>query len=99
MAYVIVYLVKGQLPWQGIAIHPSQVHHDEVLKLKQVAMAKTLCEGMPQPFVKFIQHIQSLDFEDKLDYWYLCSLLVQCVLPLNQMSPTTQTEPLLVTGQ
>jgi len=62
-------------------------------------MAKTLCEGMPQPFVKFIQHIQSLDFEDKPDYWYLRSLLAQCVLPLNQMSPTTQTEPLLVTGQ
>ncbi len=99
LAYVIVYLVKGRLPWQGVAIHPGQVHHDEVLKLKQVATAKTLCEGMPQPFVEFIQHIQSLDFEDKPDYRYLRSLLAQCVLPLNQMSPTTQTEPLLVTGQ
>jgi hypothetical protein len=98
LVYVIVYLVKGQLPWQGIAVHPGQVHHDEVLKLKKATMAKTLCKGLLQPFIKFIQHIQSLGFEDKPDYRYLHSLLVQCILALNQMPLTTQTEPLLVTG-
>ncbi|KAN0121035.1 Protein kinase-like domain containing protein [Russula decolorans] len=99
LAYAIVYLVKGRLPWQGIAVHPGQVHHDEVLKLKQVTTAKTLCKGLPQPFIEFIQHIRSLGFEDKPDYRYLHSLLTQCILPLNQMPPTTWTEPLLVTGQ
>jgi serine/threonine protein kinase len=99
LAYVIVYLVKGRLPWQGIAVHPSQVHHDEALKLKQVATAKTLCKGLPRPFIKFIQHIWSLGFKDKPDYRYLHSLLAQCILPLNLTPPTTRTEPLLVTGQ
>jgi serine/threonine protein kinase len=99
LAYTIVYLVKGRLPWQGVAIRPGQVHHNEVLKLKQATTAKTLSEGMPQPFVQFIQHIHSLDFEDEPDYRYLHSLLTQCVLPPNQMLPPTQTEPLLVTGQ
>jgi serine/threonine protein kinase len=99
LAYAIVYLVKGRLPWQGIAVHPGQVHHDEVLKLKQVTTAKTLCKGLPQPFIEFIQHIWSLGFEDKPDYRYLHSLLTQCILLLNQMPPTTWTEPLLVTGQ
>lgn len=99
LAYVIVYLVKGRLPWQGIAIRPGQVLYDEVLKSKQVTTAKTLCEGLPQPFINFIQHVRSLGFEDKPDYRYLHSLLAQCILPLNQMPPTTRTEPLLVTGQ
>src|SRR5712692_330354 len=99
LAYIIVYLVKGQLPWQGITVHPSQVHHDEVLRLKQATTAKTLCKGLPQLFIKFIQHIWSLGFKDKPDYWYLHSLLVQYILALNQMPLTTQTEPLLVTGQ
>jgi hypothetical protein len=104
LAYAIVYLVKGRLPWQGIAVHPGQVHpgqvhHDKVLKLKQATTAKTLCKGLPQPFIKFIQHIRSLSFEDKPDYRYLHSLLTQCILPLNQTPPTTWTEPLLVTGQ
>src|SRR5260370_34864034 len=99
LAYIIVYLVKGQLPWQGIAVHPGQVHHDEVLRLNQVTIATTLCKGLPQLFIKFIQHIRSLGFEDKPDYWYLHSLLAQCILVLNQTPPTTWTEPLLVTGQ
>ncbi|KAN0107719.1 CK1/CK1 protein kinase [Russula decolorans] len=88
LVYAIVYLVKGRLPWQGIAVHPGQVHHDEVLKLKQVTTAKTLCKAHTVP-----------GFEDKPDYRYLHSLLTQCILPLNQMPPTTWTEPLLVTGQ
>src|SRR5258708_14768772 len=99
LAYVIVYLVKGWLPWQGIAVHPDQVHHDEVLRLKQVTTAKTLCKGLPQPFIKFIQHIRSLGFEDKPYYRYLHSLLAQCILVLNQTPLTTWTKPLLVTGQ
>lgn len=99
LAYVIVYLVKGWLPWQGIAVHPGQVHHDEVLKLKQETAVDTLCKGLPQPFIKFIQHIRSLGFEDKPDYPYLHALLAQCILPLNQTLLTTPTEPLLVTGQ
>ena len=93
LAYVIIYLVKGRLPWQSIAVHPGQVHHDEVLKLKQGTTAKTLCKGLPQPFIKFIQHIRSLGFDDKPDYWYLHSLLAQCILLLNQTQLTTSTEP------
>jgi len=99
LAYIIVYLVKGRLPWQGIAVGPGQVHHEEVLKLKQVATAKTLCKGLPQPFIKFFQYIRSLGFEDKPDYRYLHSLLAQCIESLNQTPPTTRSEPLLVTGQ
>src|SRR5260370_38158212 len=99
LAYIIVYLVKGWLPWQGIAVHPSQVHHDKVLRLKQATTAKTLCKGLPQPFIKFIQHIWSLGFDYKPDYWYLHSLLAQCILALNHTPQTTQTKPLLVTGQ
>src|SRR5258707_13987768 len=47
LAYIIVYLVKGWLPWQGIAVHPDQVHHDEVLRLQQPTTAKTLCKVLP----------------------------------------------------
>ena len=93
LAYAIIYLVKGQLPWQGIAVRPGQVHYDEVLKLKQETPAKILCKGLPQPFIKFIRHIRSLGFEDEPDYRYLHSLLAQCILPLNQMPLATLTKP------
>ncbi len=80
LLYTVVYLVKGSLPWQGIAVQPGQVHRDKVLRIKQVTTAKALCKGLPQPFIKFIQHIRSLGFKDELDYQHLRDILTQCVL-------------------
>ena len=81
--YTIVYLAKGGLPWQGIAVQPGRVHHNEILRIKQVTTAEALCKGLPQPFIKFIQHVWSLCFEDKLDYQCLRDVLIQCVHTLS----------------
>ena len=81
LVYVIVYLVKGSLPWQGITVQPGQIHQDEVLRVKQATTIKALCEGLPQPFVEFVEHIRCLGFRDKPDYYFLRSILDKCTLP------------------
>jgi hypothetical protein len=90
LVYVIIYLAKGSLPWQGITVQPGQSHQDEVLKLKQATTVNALCEGLPQPFVEFVEHIWSLKFRDKPDYKYLRAILEKCALPNLQTnaSPT-----------
>ena len=80
LVYVVIYLVKGRLPWQGIIVQPSQIHKDEVLKAKQATTLKALCEGLPQTFVRFIKHIRCLGFRDKPNYNYLRSILEKCAL-------------------
>ena len=84
LIYVIVYLAKGRLPWQGIAVRPDQVHEDEVMKLKQATTVKALCEGLSQPFLEFVEHIRCLGFRDKPDYEYLRSILGKCTSPDSQ---------------
>jgi serine/threonine protein kinase len=84
--YVIVYLVKGRLPWQGIVVQPGQIHEDEVLGVKQAITTKSLCKGLPRPFVEFVEHIRSLRFRDKPDYDHLHSILEKCALPQTDMS-------------
>jgi casein kinase 1 len=81
LVYVIVYLVKGRLPWQGIIIQPGQTHEDEVLRVKQATTVKALCKGLPQRFTDFVKHIRCLGFRDKPDYEYLRSILEECALP------------------
>jgi serine/threonine protein kinase len=80
LIYVIVYLVRGSLPWQGITIQPGQIHEDEVLRVKQATTVKALCEGLPQRFIEFVEHIQSLEFWEKPDYNFLLSILEECAL-------------------
>jgi casein kinase 1 len=88
--YTIVYLVKGSLPWQGIIVQPGQIHQDEVLRVKRATTVKALCKGLPQPFIEFIEHIQSLGFHNKPDYNFLRSTLRKCALP--QTLPNSQTD-------
>ena len=94
LMYIIVYLVKGSLPWQGIVIQPCQVHQDEVLRVKQATTVKALCKGIPQPFVEFVEHVQSLGLWDKPDYKHLRSILEKCAPP--QTLPNSQTDTSLM---
>ena len=60
--YIIIYLAKGSLPWQGIVVQLGQIHQDEVLRVKQATTVKALYKGLPQPFVEFVEHIWCLSF-------------------------------------
>jgi serine/threonine protein kinase len=90
LVYVIVYLAKGGLPWQGIIVQPGQIHEDEVLRVKRATTVKALCKGLPQPFVEFVKQIQCLGFRDKPDYECLRSILEKCALP--QALPNSKTD-------
>jgi len=46
--------------------------------MTKITSSKTLCQGLPAPFVAFTQHIQLLGFDEKLQYNYLHALLMQC---------------------
>jgi serine/threonine protein kinase len=97
LAYVIVYLAKGSLPWQGIVVEPGQSHEDEVLRVKQATTVKALCAGLPQCFVEFVEHIRRLGFREKPDYTYLRSILEECALPqLPQTDPSPITHSQVV---
>ena len=77
--YSIVYLFRGRLPWQDIKEDSVEKYKEVVLK-KKTALAKALCQGLPPPFVAFVQHIQLLGFDEKPQYDYLCTLLTQCLV-------------------
>jgi hypothetical protein len=42
-------------------------------------MAEELCKGLPAPFCKFVTYVCSLGFDQKPDYQYLHSILLQCL--------------------
>ncbi|KAI9439162.1 kinase-like domain-containing protein [Lactarius indigo] len=68
----------GELSQDIIKGYSIEKYGASILKMK-IASSKTLCQGLPAPFVAFRQHIQSLGFDEKLQYDYLHSLLVQCL--------------------
>ena len=75
LGYILVYFMKGSLPWQGLKDKNSK---DKYAKIKEKKIATTLdelCQGLPDEFKTFIQYARELKFEDKPDYNYLRNLL------------------------
>ncbi|KAF8256633.1 kinase-like domain-containing protein [Lactarius quietus] len=63
---------------QDIIEEGSVEQYEVAILKKKTAVAKTLCQGLPLPFVTFTQYIQSLSFDEKLQYNHLHTLLMQC---------------------
>ncbi|KAN0140783.1 Protein kinase-like domain containing protein [Lactarius tabidus] len=78
LMYSIVYLCYGCLPWQDIIKEGPVEQYEAAVLDKKTTSVKTLCQGLPLPFVTFMQHIQSLGFNEKPQYDYLHTLLMQC---------------------
>jgi len=75
LGYILVYFMKGNLPWQGLKDRNSK---DKYLKIKEKKISTTLdelCQGLPDEFKAFIKYARELKFEDKPDYNYLRNLL------------------------
>ncbi|KAG0740404.1 hypothetical protein G6F57_011075 [Rhizopus arrhizus] len=69
IAYSIIYLAKGKLPWQGLGIPDTDEKYRQVYKLKRQSPDK-ICEGLPAIFAAFLKYCRDLAFHDKPDYSY-----------------------------
>ena len=76
LGYMMVYFMKGHLPWQGM-INTSNPNkkYDKIKKLKIKIKLNELCQGLPEETIKFIQYARDMRFEDKPDYSYLRGLM------------------------
>ena len=74
LAYTIIYSALGGLPWTSGSVRNNKA----ILRKKISITAEELCQGLPAPFSKFVTHVRSLGFDEKPDYQYLHSILLQC---------------------
>ena len=72
LAYTLIYLLQGSLPWFS-SIHPA-LSNDSILKLTQDTAVDELCDGLPE-LATFLHYSHSLAYMAKPDYDYLRSLL------------------------
>ncbi|PLW44044.1 hypothetical protein PCASD_04843 [Puccinia coronata f. sp. avenae] len=75
LGYMLIYFLRGELPWQGVEGGTKQERHDKILALKQSVSTQALCEGLPSEFEFYMNYASSLRFQDKPDYPFLRGLL------------------------
>ena len=79
IGYVLMYFLRGSLPWQGLHVHKGEDRYKKILNKKRSTSAEELCLGFPNEFVEYINYTRNLEFEADPDYKFLRGLLVSAL--------------------
>lgn len=71
LGYVLMYFLRGSLPWQGLKAGTKKQKYDRISEKKMSTPIEVLCKSHPPEFVSYFHYCRSLRFEDKPDYSYL----------------------------
>jgi len=80
LGHVLIYFLKGTLPWDGLKAHDKKEKYERVMKMKMSTTVKVLCKHLPRVFATYIEYCRSLNFNDRPDYRRLQNLLKDCFL-------------------
>ena len=68
LAYLLVYFMKGRLPWQGFKSHSKAAKYAMILEKKRSVSPSELCEGLPNAFLQFLEETRKLEFDEEPNY-------------------------------
>ena len=68
---MLVYFLKGFLPWQGLKIENPIERNLTIHNMKSSNSINNLCLGLPIQIRDFILYSRALKFMDRPDYNYL----------------------------
>ncbi|XP_057978497.1 casein kinase 1-like protein 2 [Malania oleifera] len=71
LGYVLMYFLKGSLPWQGLKAGTKKQKYEKISEKKVSTPIEALCRGYPTEFASYFHYCRSLRFDDKPDYAYL----------------------------
>ena len=74
LGYVLMYFLRGALPWQGLKAATKKQKYDRIMEKKMTTPTEFLCRGFPNEFAIYLNYCRSLRFDDKPDYSYLRKL-------------------------
>ena len=75
LAYIVVYFIKGELPWQNVKADSKKEKYKKVYQIKKQTVPNELCKFLPEDIKTFINCILSLNIKQKPDYQKLKNIL------------------------
>ena len=84
LGYVLTYLLKGSLPWQGIAAKTKEEKYAKILNKKISISTEKLLKNEPQELIEYIKYCKLLKYEQEPDYDYLLGLFKNILKEQNE---------------
>ena len=75
VGYIMVYFLRGSLPWQGLKAKNMKEKYEKIKEKKINTDLSDLCLGFPPEIAKFIKYTREIGFEERPDYNLLKQLI------------------------
>lgn len=79
LAHVLIYFLKGSLPWQGLRAANNKEKYKKIMQVKIDTPVETLCADLPECFSTYLTYTRGLRFEEEPDYQYCKHLFRECM--------------------
>jgi serine/threonine protein kinase len=83
VGYVLMYFLRGELPWQGLKVRSKEDRYKKILEKKKETSSEELCRGFPDEFKQYVHYTKNLEYEQNPDYDFLKQLFVNTIKNLN----------------
>ncbi|CAE7235975.1 unnamed protein product, partial [Symbiodinium natans] len=80
LAYLLLYLRRGRLPWQGLGTATEEAKYERILDAKMSITPAELCKGEPAQFAAFLKYARGLGYTEEPDYAKLRGLFRSVLL-------------------
>ena len=77
IGYVLMYFLKGRLPWQGMVNKNKEQRYLKIMETKRDTTPEELCKGFPAEFERYISYTRNLQYEQDPDYEMLKNLFLK----------------------
>ena len=75
LAYVLIYFMKGILPWQNLKANNKKEKYERIMEKKLSIPPEVLCKGLPCELEIFLTVSRKYYFDDEPNYSYFRDLL------------------------
>lgn len=62
IGYVIMYLLRGILPWQNMKAKDTKTKYKMIMEKKLATPAEVLCKSYPNELASFISYARNMKF-------------------------------------
>jgi serine/threonine protein kinase len=81
LGYVLIYLLKGKLPWQnpppGVKRESKKAKRKRITDMKRNLPLKDLCSDLPHEYVEYLERTRTMRYNQDPDYSGLRALFAQ----------------------
>ncbi|KAK5817162.1 hypothetical protein F383_00258 [Gossypium arboreum] len=71
LGYVLLYFLRGSLPWQGLKAGTKKQKYDKICEKKVSTPIEVLCKSHPVELASYFHYCHSLTFDQRPDYGFL----------------------------